>query len=115
MHFQNGLTSTHIGLIHNNLTIKTSGAKERRVEHVGTVRRRNDNNAFIGRKAIHLHEQLIERLFTLIVPPAKPGTTLAPDGIDLINEYDTGRRFLRLFEEVTHTRCTNANEHLNKI
>ena len=46
---------------------------------------------------------------------AKTRAALSADRIDLIDEDDRGSIFLSLLEEVTNTRCADADEHLNEI
>ena len=46
---------------------------------------------------------------------AEPGSALASDRIDLIDEDDARRRLLRLFKEVAHARRADTDEHLDKI
>ena len=51
-------------------------------------------------EAVHLDEQLVERLLALVVTAAEPGAAVTADGVDLVDEDDRGRRGLRLLEEV---------------
>ena len=53
-------------------------------------------------EAVHLDEQLVQGLLTLVVPAAEPGAAMAADGVDLVDEHDRGRRRLRLLEQVAH-------------
>ena len=43
------------------------------------------------------------------------GAALSADGVDLVNEYDTGRMFPRLFEEIPHTGGAHADKHFHEI
>ena len=40
---------------------------------------------------------------------------MAAYGIDLVDEHDAGRVALRLLEQVTHTGCAHAHEHLHEL
>src|ERR1700724_2730032 len=60
--------------------------QQRRVEHVRPVGGGNQNDAFIGLEAIHLDEQLVQRLLAFVVAAAKASATVAADGVDLIDE-----------------------------
>ncbi len=42
----------------------------------------------VWREAIHLAENLIERLLALVVPAAEAGAALPADGVDLVDEHD---------------------------
>jgi hypothetical protein len=66
-------------------------------------------------KAIHLDENLVQGLFTLIVPSPKACTTLAPDRIEFIDEDDTRGAFLGGLKEVTNPAGTDADEHLDEL
>src|SRR5215203_4958723 len=57
----------HIRLVDEHLSIETAGAEQRRVEHLGTVRRPHDDDPLAAIEPIHLGEQLIQRLFAFLV------------------------------------------------
>ena len=65
-------------------------------------------------KTIHLCQKLVQRLFPLIVSADLP-VTFFTNGIDLINEYDTGSFFLCLLEKVTDFGSTHTYKHLHKL
>src|SRR5262249_46043323 len=69
----------------------------------------------IYRKAIHLDQQLIESLLTLIVHGADMNTPLPPNGVQLINENYARGFVLGLLEKITHARRADTNEHFNEI
>ena len=115
MHLEDRLAPAHIRLIDDNLPIKASGTQQRRVEYIGTVRRRDNDNPLVGRKAVHLHEELIEGLLPLVVPASESCTALTTDCINLINEDNAGRGFLCLIKEIAHARRANTDEHLDKV
>ena len=102
MHLENRLAAAHVRLVDNNLTIETAGTQERGIKDIGAVGRRDDNDALIRGEAVHLNEQLIERLLTLVVPAAEPCSALTADRIDFVDEHNARCRLLRLFKEVTH-------------
>src|SRR5205823_4031947 len=79
------------------------------------VRGGNDNDAFLGVETIHLDEQRIERLFAFIVAAADPVAAVATDCVDFVYENDARRGFLALLEHIAHTRCANADKHLNEV
>ena len=90
MDFEDGPTAAQIGTVDGNLPVKTAGTKEGRVEDIRMVRRSNGDDAFIGTETIHFNQQLIQRLFAFIMTASETGTALAADGIDFVDEYDTG-------------------------
>jgi hypothetical protein len=100
---------------HDDLAVEAAWTHQRRVEHVGTVGRSNQDDAFIGLEAVHLDEQLVERLFALVIAAAKACATMAADGVDFIDEDDARRVLLGLLEHVAHTGCADAHEHFDEI
>ncbi len=73
------------------------------------------DHAFVRLEAVHLDQQLVERLFALIVPAAEAGAAVPADGVDFVDEDDARRVGLALFEEVAHPRGADADEHLDEI
>ena len=66
-------------------------------------------------EAVHLHQQLVEGLFPLVVAAAQTGAAVAPDGVNLVDEDDAGGVLLPLHEEVPDPGCAHAHEHLHEI
>ena len=65
-------------------------------------------------KAVHFREELVERLFTLIVG-IQGGIAALTNGVDLIDKDDARCFFVCLFEEVTNLCGAATNKHLNKL
>ena len=78
---------------HIDLAVKASRAQQRRVEDIHPVGGGQHHNAFVGTEAVHLHQQLVESLLTLVVAAAQTAAALAAHGVDLINK-DDGRAIL---------------------
>ena len=53
-------------------------------------------------EAVHLDEQLVQRLLALVVAAAEAGAAMAADGVNLVDEDDAGRVLLALLEQVAH-------------
>ncbi len=87
---EDGLAATHVRPIDNYPPVKAAGPQQRRVENVRPVRRRQDNDMGVGVETVHLHQNLVQRLLTLVVGAAQTRAALAADGIDLIDEDDEG-------------------------
>ena len=115
MHVQDALAALHVGHVHHDLTVEATGAQQRGVEHVGAVRGGDEHHGVVGFEAIHLDEQLVERLLALVVAAAQAGAALAADGVDLVDEDDGGACFLRLLEQVAHAGGAHAHEHLDEV
>ena len=90
MHIQNLLAAADIGQRHHHLAVETAGALQGRIEHIRAVGGGNHNHGLAAFKAIHLHQQLVERLLALIVAAAQTGAALAADGINFVDKDDAG-------------------------
>src|SRR4051812_43327522 len=112
---EDAFAALEVRRIHDDLPVETTRTQQRRIEDVRAVRGGDENYAVIGLEAVHLDEQLVERLLTLIVAAAEAGTAVPTDRVDLVDEDDAGRVGLSLFEKITHSRRTDADEHLDEI
>ena len=112
---QDALAATHIGSVYHNLAVETAGAQKCRIQDVGAVGRRNQDDGLVRLEAVHLDEQLVERLLALVMTAAQAGAALATDGIDLVDEDDGRRRVLRLLEQVAHAGGAHTDEHLDEV
>ncbi len=73
---------------------------------IRTVGGGQDDDAVVARKAIHLGEQLVQSLLTLVVAEDPPLSRFLTDGIDLIDEHDAGRLFVGLLKQIPHLGCS---------
>jgi len=62
-----------------NLAVETARAQQRGIEHIGPVSGGDQDHALIGLEAIHLDQQLIQRLFAFVIAATEAGATMAPD------------------------------------
>ncbi len=115
MHLQNLLAPDHVRIRHDDLPVEAAGAQQRRVEHVRAVGRGDQDDAFVRLEAVHLDEQLVQRLLALVVAAAKARAAMPADGVDLVDEDDARRILLRLLEHVAHAARADADEHLDEI
>ena len=90
------------------------GPQERRIEDVGTVGGGDDHDAPVRLEAVHLDEQLVERLLALFV--AERAAAPAPaDGVELVDEDDAGGVAPGIPEETPDARRADAGVHLDEI
>jgi hypothetical protein len=94
---------------------KRPGAQQRRVEHVRAVGGGDDDDALVALEAVHLDQQLVQRLLALVIAAAQAGAAMAADRVDLVDEDDAGRVLLGLLEHVAHARGADADEHLDEV
>ena len=102
MHLEDLLAARAIGRQHRNPPVEAPGAQQRRVEDLGAVRRRHHDHAGGRVEAVHLGQDLVERLLALVVAAAdaRAGAAGAPDRVELVDEDDRRRVLLGLGEEV---------------
>src|SRR5699024_9734826 len=65
-------------------------------------------------ESVHLRKELVQRLFSLVVPSVMGITALA-DSVDLVDKNNTWGVFLGLFKKVPDTGRAHAHEHLHKF
>ena len=105
----------HVGAVEDDLAVEAAGAQQRRVEHVGAVGGGDDDHVRVGVEAVHLDQDLVERLLALVVRAAEAGAALAADGVDLVDEDDARGVALGLVEQVAHAARADADEHLDEL
>ena len=115
MHAQDLLAALHIRTVDRNLTVKTTGTQQCRIQDVRTVSRSDQDDRLALLKTVHLDQQLVERLLALVVTAAQTSSALTSHGIDLIDEDDRRGLGLGLLKEVAHTAGADTYEHLDKV
>ncbi len=115
MHFQNLFAADHVGVRHHDLTVEAARTQQSRIEHVGTVGGGDQDDAFIGLEAVHLDQQLVQRLLALVIAAAEAGAAMAADGVDFVDEDDAGRVLLGLLEHVADAAGADADEHFDEV
>ena len=115
MHRQDLFAPFHVGRVENHPAVEAAGAQQRRVEDVGAVGRGDDDHVGVGVEAVHLDQNLVQRLLAFVVAAADARAALPPDRVDLIDEHDAGRVALGLLEEVAHAARADADEHLDEL
>ncbi len=115
MNAQDSLAALNIGTSDHNAAVEAARTQKCRIEHVGTVRRGNEDHALVRLKPVHLDQQLVQRLLALIVTTAETGTAVPSDSVDFVDEDDAGSVFLALLEQVADATRADADEHLNEV
>ena len=115
VHLEDLAAADAVGPVDDDLPVETARPQKRRVEDVRAVRRRDQDHVVLQLEAVHLHQQLVQRLLTLVVATTQTRAAMPADGVDLVDEHDARRRLLGLLEQVTHTRGADADEHLDEI
>ena len=111
---QNLLPALQVGQLHRHPPVKASGPGQGGVQRLGPVGGCQNDDAVVALKAVHLGEQLVQGLLPLVVAADLP-IPLFADGVNLVDEYDTGGLFLGLLEKVPDLGGAHAHEHLHKF
>src|SRR5262249_20525065 len=107
--------ASDVRLVDQHLAIEASGAEQRRVEHLGPVGRAHDDHALARVEAVHLRQQLIQRLLALFVAAERALDANLAERVELVDEDDAGRLGFGLLEEVADARGADADEHLDEL
>ena len=109
------LAPAHVGLVDQHLTIEPAGPEQGRVEHLGAVGGGHDDDALAGVEAVHLRQQLVQRLLALLVAAHRALDAHLAERVEFVDEHDAGRLGLGLREQVAHARGADADEHLDEL
>src|SRR3990167_6074004 len=115
MNFQNSFPVLQRRLVKNHPPVKASWPKQGGIENVRTVSRRDDDDCVTGVEAVHLNQNLVERLFALVMAAAQSGAAMPTNGVDFIHENNRGCVFLGEFEGIPDAVSAHADEHLDKF
>ena len=116
VNLQNLEAAFDVGRGNVHLPIKSAGADQGWIQHVRAVGGCDDDDLVIGLKTVHLDEDRIQRLLALVMAArAEARPTPTPNSVDLVQEDDAGRVFLRGLEQVADPRGAHADEHLDEI
>ena len=115
MDLKGGQTARQIGTVDDDAAVEPAGPQKGLIQHLGPVGGGQKDDALGGVKAVHLGKKLVQGLLPLIIAAEAPGVTGFADGVDLIDEYDTGGYLGGLLKEVADTGRAHAHEHLHKV
>ena len=115
VHLEDLLAPVAIRPVDHDLAVEAARAQQRGVEDVGPVGGRDQDDVVLELEAVHLDQELVERLLALVVTATEAGAAMAADGVDLVHEDDARRVLLGLLEEVAHARGADADEHLDEV
>ena len=107
-----------VGWLHRDASIESARAQQRGVQYVRSVCRGKNDHAGRRIEAVHLGQDLIQRLLALVVATAEAGEAggaRAADRIELVDEDDRRRSRFGLREQVAHTRGADTNDRLDEL
>ena len=103
-----------VGRLDADLAVELARTQQRGVEDVGTVGR-GDQDDPAADEAVHLHEQLVQRLLALVVAAAHAGAAVLAHGVDLVDEDDRGGVLLGLLGTGRGRGGADTDEHLDEV
>ena len=115
VHLEDLEPAPEVGGVDGDLPVEAARPQQRRVEHVGPVGRGDQDHAAAYVEAVHLHQQLVQRLLALVVAAAHARAAVPADGVDLVDEDDGRRVLLGLLEQVADPGGADADEHLDEV
>ena len=95
--------------------VEAAWPQQRLVKDVRAVGRREHDDALARREAIHLGQDLVQRLLPLVVAAERACPTGAADCVELIDEDDGRGGLTRLFEQVAHAAGADADDHFDEL
>ena len=106
-----------VGRRHGHAAVEAAGPQQRAVEDLRAVGGAEDDHRDVGLEAVHLGQDLVERLLALVVAAAEAHAAgaRAPDGVELVDEDDRRRGLLGGLEEVADARGADADDRLDEL
>ncbi len=114
VHLEDRFAAPQVGVADGHLPIESSGPEQRLVEDVRAVRGRDDDDALVGGKAVHLDEQLVEGLLALFVAERLSAAASA-DGVELVDEDDARAVLPGVLEHPPDAGGADAGVHLDEV
>ena len=115
MHLQNRLTPLDVRPVQHDAPVKPARPQQRGIQDVRAICGSHHDHVRIGIEAVHLDQNLVQRLFPLVVGTAQAGAPVASHGIDLVQKHDARTVSLGLLKQVAHARRAYADEHLDEL
>ena len=86
------------GQRNDDLTIEATWTKQSGVKDIGSVGRGQNHDSFRSFETVHFGQHLVQRLLTFIVTATEASATLAPNGVNFVNENNGFAHFASLLE-----------------
>lgn len=112
---EDGEASVDVGQGHRDLAVEPARAHHGGIEGLGPVGGRDDHDAARRVEAVHLGQELVERLLVFAVSAARPLAAGLGEPVDLVDEEGAWRLGAGLFEQVADARRAHAGEYLDEF
>mmetsp|Transcript_80025 Transcript_80025/g.203648 ORF Transcript_80025/g.203648 Transcript_80025/m.203648 type:complete len:409 (+) Transcript_80025:457-1683(+) len=103
VHLQDGSAALHIGRVHLDLPVETPWPNQCRVQDVRAIRGSQHDDTIVAFEPVHLRQELVDGLLTLVVALTESCTTLPAHRIDLVDEDDAWCRLLSISKQVANS------------
>src|SRR5579884_1988987 len=113
MHAQHFFAPAHIRTSYDHAAVETSRPQQCWVKHVRAVGGGNQNDAIVRLKTVHLDQQLVQCLLTLIVSATQTCSAVTAYGVNFINKDDAGGVLLALLKQIADT--ARAHTHFHEV
>ena len=111
---EDGLASLQVGVADGHLAVEPARPQQRRIEDVRPVGGGDDDDAAVRLEAVHLDQQLVERLLALFVAE-RAAAAAAADGVELVDEHDARGMAAGVAEQAADARGADAGIHLDEV
>ena len=115
MNLQDSFPALNVGKVQRYSPVEPARAQQRRVQNVRAVGGGQHDDIVVGLEPVHLHQDLVQGLLTLVMSAAQACSPMPPNGVDLIDKHDTRSVPFGLVEQVPYTGRAYADEHLYKF
>src|SRR6186713_825981 len=114
MDFEDGFAAFQIRLVDGDLAVETTGTQQGRIQNIRAVGGSQYDNTAVSSKTIHFHQQLVQGAFPFIIAHDGVLASCTADGVDLIDEDDTGRLLTCLFEQISYPAGAHPDKQFDK-
>jgi hypothetical protein len=103
------------GTVDKHLAVEAAGTEQGGVKSFRPVRRGKQYDASRGVETVEFGEELSERLLLFVETTQATAMARAADGIEFVDEDDTGCSLARLFKEIANAGGADAGEYLDEF
>ena len=101
--------------MYHDRPIESAWSEQRRIEDVRTVGGGEHDHPFGTGKAVHLGQDLVQRLFTLIVTAERIRAARPADRVDLIDEDDCRCDLASFCKQFAYAAGADAHDHFDEL
>ena len=116
MNDEDRLAPDLVGRLDRDAAVEPTGPQQRLIQHVRAVGGRQHDDALARAEAIHLGQDLVERLLLLAATAAVDHPAPRPaNRVELVDEDDGRGGLTSLLEQVAHATGAHAHDHLHEL